>query len=589
MYFIICVLFLTRLCLAELNSECTTPNGETAKCIPIQDCMVIKLAISYLNPESIAFAKKSQCGYDNGPLVCCGTTGKYFSTSTSAPEIEITAIAPQEEFTDPLNDSSLPDNTLCGVQYSELNSRIVGGNISDIYEFPWMVALKYQKKEDGSDGGVRCSGTLISNIYVLTAAQCLKIMGYDLVEARLGEWRLSTTKDCVDIGLKETVCADDVVDLKIIKTIQHPYFSLRSGNNDIALLTLEKKVKFTDQYVFRHLVCQYPEEGTLMDISGWGVTDDGRLSDYKLKVKIPMVSNEHCTKVYTEYSHINPNQACAGGVGGKDACHGDSGGPLMTTFKKKYDTDEEQWYQEGIIYRDTNERKRLLDIGYAPGNGTCDILLPLFKGSVEKAIDIDTSKSMIDFTNAAYASDILSFKILNFEDCVPEEHVHSFDYVFSFWTLDYKLKVALKLFIYIKHRFIFRKLFSNIFKVMKLKGTTFVAFVASSKQYDIYQNIWRKVKYSSYIKDFDVGQSVFHKCGNCKQQLVKILKNVEFEVQLCEIENISILSDRKTMSEFLLSISPVCDHIPKQLINEFIDDRIIEFDSAILIRITNDN
>ncbi|XP_031333000.1 phenoloxidase-activating factor 1-like [Photinus pyralis] len=341
---------------AELNEVCVTPNGEQAKCIPINSCHVIRQAIAYLNPEAIEFAQASQCGYENGPLVCCGSSGRKTTpspSSTTTPSAQ-SVPQPEENFSlSPLDDQQLPDGTLCGIQIKQRDNRIVGGNISDIYDFPWMAALKY-RKPDGSDAGFRCGGTLISSRFVLTAAQCLNIRGYDLAEVRLGEWQISSSADCVPDTESAMVCADPVIDLKIVSQIPHPFFSLRSGNNDIALLKLEKKVKFTD---FIRPIClpppelPIPKEGAMMDIAGWGITENGKQSDYKLKVQVPVLANEKCKKIYTDYTHINPNQACAGGELGRDACDGDSGGPLMTIFEKKDLFDEDQWYQEGIIYR----------------------------------------------------------------------------------------------------------------------------------------------------------------------------------------------------------------------------------------------
>ncbi|KAF5298248.1 hypothetical protein FQR65_LT09759 [Abscondita terminalis] len=333
----------------EPIEDCETPNGEKAKCVPIKSCLVITQAIAYLNPDSIEFAKKSQCGYEkDGPWVCCGSSGnKDVSTTTRKPQV-LPVRTDRPDNVEPLGDMLLPDHTLCGYQLKLRDNRIVGGNISDIYEFPWMAALKYQQL-DGSDGGFRCGGTLITKNHVLTAAQCLYIRGFKLVGVRLGEWRLSTEPDCIQDTESEQICADNVVDLKIIKTTPHPFYSIKSGNNDIALLTLEKNVKFTD---FIRPICLPPADlaepipGTLLDISGWGITEKGSPSDYKLKVKIPMLSNEACRRVFTNYTHINPNQACAGGEEGKDACHGDSGGPLMTIFDKTNPDDDDQWFQE---------------------------------------------------------------------------------------------------------------------------------------------------------------------------------------------------------------------------------------------------
>lgn len=71
-------------------------------------------------------------------------------------------------------------------------------------------------------------------------------------------------------------------------------------------------------------------------------------SEVKLKLSIPIISNQDCTqKIRRSQTRISDNQLCAGGEIKKDACKGDSGGPLMTVF---HDGPlKSQWYQEGIV------------------------------------------------------------------------------------------------------------------------------------------------------------------------------------------------------------------------------------------------
>ncbi|KAF5305547.1 hypothetical protein FQA39_LY01638 [Lamprigera yunnana] len=216
-----------------------------------------------------------------------------------------------------------------------------------------------------------------------------------------------------------------------------------------------------------------------------------------------------------------------------------------------------------LIPQDTNEKKKLLDIGSGPGNVTCS-LLPLFKGSIEKAIGIDISTVMVDFANSSYGNSILSFEVLDIRKNAPSKFSNYFDYVFSFWTLHW-----------IKDQ---RKLYTDILEMMKPKGTMFVTCVAYSKFYNIYKKIWKNQKYSSYIGDVEKRQSRFPKWENPKDDLEKILNDVGFQVEMCKIENVACVGEESVMKDYLQSINAVYDQIPKELQNEFIEDHLNEID-----------
>lgn len=49
--------------------------------------------------------------------------------------------------------------------------RVLGGNATDIDEYPWMAILEYKK--NGKSAGHNCGGILINERYVLTAAHCI--------------------------------------------------------------------------------------------------------------------------------------------------------------------------------------------------------------------------------------------------------------------------------------------------------------------------------------------------------------------------------------------------------------------------------
>ncbi|KAF5305545.1 hypothetical protein FQA39_LY01636 [Lamprigera yunnana] len=217
-----------------------------------------------------------------------------------------------------------------------------------------------------------------------------------------------------------------------------------------------------------------------------------------------------------------------------------------------------------LIPQDINEKKKLLDIGSGPGNITCS-LLPLFKGSIEKAIGIDISTEMVNFANSSFGNSVLSFEVLDVQYNAPIKYLNYFDYVFSFWTLHW-----------IKDQ---RKLYTNIFEMMKPKGTIFVTCVAYSKFYNIYKKIWKNKKYSSYIRDdAEKSHSCFQNWENPKDDLEKILNDVGFQVEMCKIENVVTIGEKSVMKDFLRSINLVYDEIPGHLQEEFIEDHLSEID-----------
>lgn len=59
---------------------------------------------------------------------------------------------------------------------------------------------------------------------------------FSRTHVRLGDWNLTSNPDCSDCQPVQIV--------KIAETIPHPYYSVFSKNNDIALLRLEKDIEY---------------------------------------------------------------------------------------------------------------------------------------------------------------------------------------------------------------------------------------------------------------------------------------------------------------------------------------------------------
>ncbi|KAF2900709.1 hypothetical protein ILUMI_05479 [Ignelater luminosus] len=233
----------------------------------------------------------------------------------------------------------LPSKDVCGKQEQQ---RIFGGEEAGIGEFPWLVLLKSKSYD------FICGGALINKRYVLTAGHCILD---DLVSVRLGEHNLETEEDCEGDTPGLENCADPPVDIDIEDIIVHEDYS-SSLFADITLLRLKEEVNYTD---YIKPVCLPLSDdiinkaftGENVIVAGWGKTKTKIQNNAKLKVELPVISNNDCAKFYAQGGiPITGSQICAGGEKGKDSCQGDSGGPVMYLHRE---ATEENWMTVGIV------------------------------------------------------------------------------------------------------------------------------------------------------------------------------------------------------------------------------------------------
>lgn len=197
---------------------------------------------------------------------------------------------------------------------------IIDGTHAKPREFPHMAVLGLK-----TDLAVKwiCGGSLISEQFVLTAAHCI-VDGLNII--RLGDLHLLSTSD------------DQYADnFEISENIIHPEYSRASHYNDIALIKLNRLVKFN---VNVRPVC-LPINSDAIQIkliaTGWGRTSYLAGNSQKLlKVQLDYFTKEECGPVFKNQASLSKGivdtQLCYGSrIGSQDTCNGDSGGPLQLT------------------------------------------------------------------------------------------------------------------------------------------------------------------------------------------------------------------------------------------------------------------
>ncbi|KAK7909543.1 hypothetical protein WMY93_014227 [Mugilogobius chulae] len=208
---------------------------------------------------------------------------------------------------------------------ASLNLRIVGGVNASPGNWPWQVYLVMT----GSDGSrIACSGSLINQQWILTAAHCHTQRLTALTRVFLGTSSLNEIN----------------VERGVIQVALHPDY--QGTGNDIALLKMSSPVTYT-RYIQPVCLAQansWLDHGQSSWVAGWGrLAEDGPGSIPLQEVCLPVVALHVCNSNYFPSLLVYQNVMCAGfEEGGKGICQGDSGGPLVVKQGPV-------WVQAGIV------------------------------------------------------------------------------------------------------------------------------------------------------------------------------------------------------------------------------------------------
>ncbi|EFN86241.1 proclotting enzyme [Harpegnathos saltator] len=217
----------------------------------------------------------------------------------------------------------------CGAKNGNQDQeRIVGGRPADPGEWPWIAALF-------NAGRQFCGGSLIDDRHILTAAHCVANMNsWDVARltVRIGDYNIKTNTEIRHI------------EKRIQRVVRHRGFNAQTLYNDVALLTMNEPVEFTEQ--IRPICLPSGSQlysGKTATVIGWGSLREGGVQPAVLQeVSIPVWSNSECKLKYgiAAPGGIVDSFLCAGQAA-KDSCSGDSGGPLMIN--------DGRWTQVGIV------------------------------------------------------------------------------------------------------------------------------------------------------------------------------------------------------------------------------------------------
>lgn len=270
---------------------------------------------------------------------------------------------------DDLIEGRLDTSQACGLRHESNQPEnlyyIVGGDeVEDDQFWPWSIAI-YELDPLNGNREFICSGSLISEHFVLTAAHCIHQSRFDILEANEVFLKIAS------IRLDD----DQAQFYRVDKIFLHPNYTVGRKANDIALLRLPKaqklprrarpiclpsqvanRVDFTDQQVtiigWGQTSAQSGDEPTrLIDIDDDNTNDitsdfairRSKVNETLLQAEVRVTSTDQCNKNYSKleisWLNIDDHFICASDPDGKrDACQGDSGGPLMWSRQQQRKT-----------------------------------------------------------------------------------------------------------------------------------------------------------------------------------------------------------------------------------------------------------
>lgn len=246
------------------------------------------------------------------------------------------------------NAIDLPSSPSCGrlqsgrQQVSTREPRIVGGNSTYEGEFPWAVSIQRH-------GNHHCGGVIVGRRWILTAAHCVRSQQASSLIVRTGGHTLSRSSNSINSHLERDYFVDQIVmhdDFSRYDnlTASQMKSSANTNNADIALLRLKQDIQWNELAL---PVCfPHRDSGNFSGhdavVIGWGKLNEKseEFSNELQKVKLTIIDNRVCQNWFRQAGRdmpIDDRIICAGFKnGGKDACHGDSGGPLLSKINGHY-------------------------------------------------------------------------------------------------------------------------------------------------------------------------------------------------------------------------------------------------------------
>ncbi|KAJ2491934.1 hypothetical protein IWW37_001906 [Coemansia sp. RSA 2050] len=221
--------------------------------------------------------------------------------------------------------------------------RVIGGTNAEQGQYPFAAFLMIR---DGDETAF-CGGSIISNQWIMTAGHCVvntnshgnslnvsipitKDHPRSLAERKKKSKYPMVKAKNIRVGVGNVYNAHSTP-YHVSKVHVHPDLNLDYFDNDIALIKLSKKLKFSTHVQPVKIDTDSIPDGLTVTGIGWGKTslDSQTTSDVLQAVDLQTGNTELCKKVRGEFDSNDGDYICVTTPNGRDTCSGDSGSPLL--------------------------------------------------------------------------------------------------------------------------------------------------------------------------------------------------------------------------------------------------------------------
>ncbi|XP_045449171.1 trypsin CFT-1-like [Melitaea cinxia] len=201
---------------------------------------------------------------------------------------------------------------------SQPSMRVMGGSLTTIQSYPYVTSLL--RSTNLVTYVQTCAGTILTTRSIMSAAHCF-------IFDQTNNWRIRAGSSSAHSG--GTV-------YYVNQIIIHKNFDLRTYDSNIAILRTASPISIVTNTVhvatIPSSIYNLPDNQAVWAV-GWGTTSYGGSKSEQLRhVQIWTVNQQQCANSYRNIGfNVTSNMLCAGwfGVGGRDQCQNDAGGPLI--------------------------------------------------------------------------------------------------------------------------------------------------------------------------------------------------------------------------------------------------------------------